>query len=76
MQVIVDRVEKEYLVVELEDGSISNISREIIDANEGDIIDITVNHEATKMRKNKIIELMDSVFEDWKLPSLVIFIIW
>lgn len=64
MQVIVDRVEKEYLVVELEDGSISNISREIIDANEGDIIDITVNHEATKMRKNKIIELMDSVFED------------
>lgn len=64
MQVIVDRVEKEYLVVELEDGSISNISRNIIDANEGDIIDITVNHEATKMRKNKIIELMDSVFED------------
>ena len=64
MQVIVDRVEKEYLVVELEDGSISNISRNIIDANEGDIIDITVNHEATKMRKNKIIELMDSLFED------------
>lgn len=64
MQVIVDRVEKEYLVVELEDGSISNISRNIIDANEGDVIDITINEEATNMRKNKIIELMDSLFED------------
>lgn len=64
MQVIVDRVEKEYLVVELEDGSISNIPRNIINANEGDVIDITINNEATKIRKNKIIELMDSLFED------------
>ena len=64
MQVIVDRVEKEYLVVELEDGSISNISRNIIDANEGDVIDITVNNEATEIRKNRIKELMDSLFED------------
>lgn len=64
MQVIVDRVEKKYLVVELEDGSLSNISRNIIDANEGDVIDITINEEATNMRKNKIKELMDSLFED------------
>lgn len=64
MQVIVDRVEEEYLVVELEDGSISNIPRNIIDANEGDVIDITINDEVTKNRKNRIKELIDSVFED------------
>lgn len=64
MQVIVDRVEKEYLVVELENGNISNIPRDIIDASEGDVIDITVNNEATKTRKTRIKELMDSVFED------------
>lgn len=65
MQVIVDRIEGEYLVLELEDGSIIDVKRELIPgAKEGDIVDIYINEEATKERCNEVRQLMDDLFVD------------
>ena len=44
MQVVVDRIEGDYLVLELEDGNIIDVKKELIpNAKEGDIIDIFIN---------------------------------
>ena len=65
MQLMVDRIENEYLVVELENGNIVDIPREVVpDAKEGDIIDIFINKEETKNRKEEVRKLMDDLFVD------------
>ena len=65
MQVIIDRIEGEYAVVELEDGNIIDVPKELFnDAKEGDIIDISINQELTDERKNEINDLMDDLFVD------------
>ena len=65
MQVIVDRIEGDYLVLELEDGFIIDVKRELIPgAKEGDIVDIYINEEATKERCNEVSQLMDDLFVD------------
>lgn len=65
MQLVVDRIEDEYLVVELEDGTIIDIPKEIVpNAKEGDIIDIYVNEEQTKKRKEEVKKIMDDLFID------------
>ena len=68
MQIIVDRFEGEFAVVEYENKDkklcFVNIPKVIIpDAVEGDVIDITVNKDETKKRENNIKNLMDSLFE-------------
>ncbi len=65
MQFIIDRFECEYAVVELADKSTVNIPRSLLpkDAQEGDIIEITVNKNETSKRKNNISKLMDDVWE-------------
>ena len=65
MQITVDRIEGEYLVVELENGSIVDIPKELVpDAKEGDIIDIYINKEETENRKEEVKKLMDDLFCD------------
>lgn len=65
MQIIVDRIEDEYLVVELENGSMLDIPKELVpDAKEGDIIDIYVNEQATNERKKEVKNLMSDLFLD------------
>lgn len=65
MQLVVDRIEDEYLVVELEDGTIIDIPKEIVpNAKEGDIIDIYVNEQQTKKRKEEVKKIMDDLFID------------
>lgn len=64
MQVVVDRIEGDYLVLELEDGNIIDVKKELIpNAKEGDIIDISINEEA-KERCNEVKQLMDDLFVD------------
>jgi len=64
MRVIVDRIEDNYMVIELEDGRFINISKELIpDIKEGDVIDININHEETLKRKKEITQVMNDLFE-------------
>lgn len=64
MRIIVDRIEDNYMVVELEDGRFINISKELIpDIKEGDVIDININHEETSKRKKEITQVMNDLFE-------------
>lgn len=65
MQITVDHIEDDYLVVELEDLSTIDIPRALIpDAKEGDVVDIIINEEATKERKQEVSKLMDELFVD------------
>ncbi len=65
MRVIIDRFEGEYAVVELPNRIMYNIPRAILppEAKEGDVIDIRVDKEETKKRKNKMRSLMDDLWE-------------
>lgn len=65
MQVIVDRKEEDYLVLELEDGDIVEVPKELIkDAKEGDVINITIDEEARKEREAEVEKLMNDLFVD------------
>ncbi len=64
MEVIVNRIEGNYLVLELENGNIVDVTKELIpEAREGDIIRISIDKEETNKRKDEMQELVDSVFE-------------
>ena len=64
MEVIVDRIEGDYAVVEIEKGNMSNLPLDLVpNVKEGDIVTITVNKDKTEDRKKTIEELMNSVFE-------------
>ena len=65
MQVIIDRIEGEFAVVELDDGSILDVPKSLFNgAKEGDIIDISINHQLTNERTKEIENLMDDIFID------------
>ena len=64
MQVIVDRIEKNFLVVEVETGKVVNMPRELAPkAKEGDVITITISKDETKKREQNIAKLMAEVFK-------------
>ncbi len=65
MRVIVDRFEGEFAVVELPDKTTVNMPAVLLPANatEGDVLEITINHEESQTRKEKIGRLMDEVWE-------------
>lgn len=64
MKVIVDRIEADFIVVEIEKGKTVDISKELIpNAQEGDVISIQIEKEETNKRKKMIENLMNSVFE-------------
>lgn len=65
MQVIIDRFEGEYAVVETDSGNFVNLPKILVpNAHEGDVVDISVNSEETEKRSEKIKNLMDDLFED------------
>lgn len=65
MQVIIDRFEKDYAVVEIEEGLFVNIPTILLpNAKEGDVIDIRIDKNETAKRKEKIKRLMNNLFED------------
>mgnify|MGYP001182008488 CR=1 FL=1 len=65
MNLIIDRFEGEYAVVELPDKTFVNIPKKALpeETKEGDIITITVNKGETEKRKKKIRKLADDLWE-------------
>lgn len=65
MQVVVDRIEEDYIVLELENGNIIDVPKELIPgAREGDIVDIYINRDETNAKKEEVKKLMDDLFVD------------
>ena len=64
MDVIVDRIEGDYAVLEIEKGKMCNLPIELVpNVKEGDAVTIIINKDKTEERKKTIEELMNSVFE-------------
>ena len=64
MDVIVDRIEGDYAVVEIDKGKMCNLPLELVpNIKEGDVVTITINKDKTEARKKTIEELMNRVFE-------------
>ena len=65
MQVVVDRIEEEFIIVELEDGNVVDVPKVLIPgAKEGDIIDIYINRDETEKKNTEVKKLMDDLFVD------------
>ena len=65
MEVIIDRFEGEYAVVEISKNKFVNLPKELVpDAKEGDVVCINVDHKNTKKRKEHITDLMNHLFTD------------
>jgi len=66
MQITIDRFEGNYAVVELESKKMIEIPLEIIPsgAKEGTVLEIIINHEETKKRKEETDKLMDELWEN------------
>jgi len=65
MQIIIDRFEGDFAVVETENGNTLNVPKELLYfAKEGDIIDILVNVTKTAERKKEVYGLMNELFKD------------
>lgn len=65
MKVIIDRIERNYAVVELKDGNVVDMSRKLLPkgAVEGSIIEITLNKEETKAKKEAIKKATEDMWE-------------
>lgn len=65
MEVIIDRLEGDFAVVELPNGTFAEIARILLPhAGEGDVVEITINREKTNNTTKEIKKMMDSVWED------------
>ncbi len=53
MKIVVDRFEGDYVIIELESGKIVDIPKSVMppNASEGDVIDLSIDKEATKKRR-------------------------
>lgn len=65
MTFTIDRMEGNYLIIELENGKIINLPKELIpNAKENDIYTIILNKDEMKKRKNNINNLINDLFID------------
>lgn len=65
MQIIIDRFEGDFAVVELSDGKFINVPKELLSfAKEGDVVDILVNVTKTSERKKEVDDLINELFKD------------
>lgn len=65
MTITIDRIEDNYLIVELENGKTIDIPKELIpNAKENDIYTITLNESEMEKRKNNINNLINDLFVD------------
>lgn len=65
MKVIIDRFEGDLAVVEIEEGLFATISKELIpNADEGDIINISIDKTEAKNKREKINNLINDLFID------------
>lgn len=64
MDVIVDRIEGDYVIVEIEKGNMSKLPLVLVpNVKEGDVISININKSKTKSRNENIKEIMNKVFK-------------
>lgn len=65
MKVTIDRFEGDYAVVELEDRQMVDLPKALVpsDANEGDILEITVNRDETEKRRRRIEKLTEDLWQ-------------
>lgn len=64
MEVVVDRIEEDFIVVE-NNNKIGYISLSLLpDVKEGDILDININLDRRKVIEDEINDLMDELFEN------------
>ncbi len=66
MKVIIDRFEENYAVVELSDKKTVDLPVELVPegAEEGDVLDITIDYEETKKRKEETSDLMEDMWKE------------
>lgn len=65
MKVTIDRFEGRYAVVQLPDGSMADMQRELVPSSAaGDVISIEIDEKATQAAKSKAEKLMDEVWND------------
>ena len=65
MRVVIDRIEGNFAVAELPDGSMKNLPLEFVpDCKEGDIVYITIDKEETEKVKKEIEIKLDSLFDE------------
>lgn len=65
MKVIIERFEGDTAVIEIDKDTFANMDRKLLsDAEEGDVINITIEKDETKKRKDRISALMNDLFVD------------
>ena len=65
MQVVIDRFEGEFAVVELSGGAFVNLPRVLVpEAKEGDVIHISIDAAERSRREQAVEELMNDLFSD------------
>jgi len=65
MEVIVDRIEGDFLIVEINEGNFVNMPKVLApNAKEGDVIVINIDESKRKMLLNNVNELVNNLFED------------
>ena len=66
MKVIIDRFEGQYAVVELDNGDFVSVPRMVLPnlADEGDVITIEIDEDATDQRRKRIEGLMEKLWEE------------
>lgn len=66
MRIVIDRIEEEVAVVQKDDGSMINISKNLIppEAKEGDVLCIMVDTQSTVDREQEITSLMEELWHD------------
>ena len=65
MKVIIDRIEGDYVIVEIGVGKIVSVPKILFqNAKEGDVFKIEIDREETDIRKEKIQKLMNNLFEE------------
>ena len=65
MEVIIDRFEGDFAVVELSTREMIDLSKKLVPANavEGDVLEIKVNKKETEYRRQKIEKLCEDLWE-------------
>lgn len=64
MEVIVDRIEGEFLVVEIDENKFARMPKILVpNAKEGDIIKINIDHAKKKEILENVNNLVDDLFE-------------
>ncbi|MBQ9915295.1 MAG: DUF3006 domain-containing protein [Clostridia bacterium] len=65
MLYVVDRIEKDILILEGDEDVFYSVPRALLpEAKEGDCVEIHINKEETEKRREKVRRLMEELFQD------------